>query len=216
MSAPRLTPKLRAMHAAVLQAGAGGAGLSDLLQSMNDGSSMKALHNRLRRLRLLGLVKQEVERGPYFALQAPDSEAARTLRERCLALVADCPGGVSDEVMGQELGLDPSEVRRALRPALDAGQVVRVSMPQAHGGGQGWAAGVAPAALVPQSQGAAADAAGAFDLVDNERLAMAWNGARIVLPAEVTRGLFRYLNALGGLHNEQRLAGAGRGAGSAA
>lgn len=172
MSAPRLTPKLRAVHAAVLQAGARGATLRELHQAVAADTTMKALHNRLRRLRLLGLVEQDMERGPYHALQAHDSEAARTLRERCLAVVADCPGGVSDAVMAQELGLEPCEVRRALQPALDAGQVVRVCMPASHGGGKGWAAGVPAAELgAPPAAADAAGAAGAFDLVDNARLA---------------------------------------------
>lgn len=213
MTTAKLTPKLREVHAVVVSTGTRGATLSYLERTMfTSGLTRKALHQRLKRLREMNLVEQREERGPYFALESGDFDGAeeRALMDRLLELIADCPSGVSDGVLAQETAVSAADVWRILQPALRAGAVVRVRMPAAHGGGKGFASG----ATANHPAGATAvvdtEALGAFELLDSSRLALAWDGARIVLPAGVTRGLFRYLDALSGLRTEQLLSTAER------
>lgn len=206
MTGIRLTRRMRVVYDAMMVHGQTGAMPRQLLADLGGKVTDKALAAMLKRMLALGLAEQVVPRGPYIAVHVAREDALLTHRDRCLAVVADCPGGVSDAVVAEETGLTVDKVRRVLEVCLRSGEVLRVRMPATHGGGKGYALGKPP--VQPIKEGPAADAGvrGAFDLVDdNTRLALAWDGARIVLPASVTRGLFRFLDALGGLQNEQRL-----------
>lgn len=220
MSTPRLTAKLQTVYDTLLATGVRGATLPELVAALaGHGLTRKAVHQHVSRLRKKDLVEQRKVRGPYFALEPMDAQSFDSLRKRGLEIVADCPHGVSDEVLAQEIDLTPAEVWRLLEGEVKRGGLLRVRMPQAHGGGKGFAAGMGAAAAAAAAKpatpaapaGPAADTAaapealGAFELLEQSRLAIAWSGARVVLPAEVTRGLFRYLDALGGLQISRHL-----------
>lgn len=206
MTGVRLTRRMRVVYEAMKAYGQGGAMPSQIAADLSDQLSEKAVWDMLKRMRVLGLAEQLLPRGPYIAVHVAREDALLTQRDRCLAVVADCPGGVSDAVVAEETGLSVDQVRRALELSLRSGEVLRVRMPATHGGGKGYSLGTLAVPTIKVAAQADIGVRGAFDLVDdNTRLELAWDGMRIVLPASVTRGLFRFLDALGGLHNEQRL-----------
>lgn len=204
MTTYRMTARLRAVYEAVQAAGPAGMMFSQIRGAVAElGMTEKSLHSLVHRALVAGLLTQLLPRGPYTA-RADVELPPLTLIDRALALVADCPGGVSDQLLAEELGLTVNKVQRLMFRMVDSGRVLRTHMPKAHGGGKGYAmpqlAAATGGAMAPL-----ADPQGAFELLDHSRLALAWDGARVVLPAGVTRGLFRYLDALSGLQLEQQL-----------
>lgn len=156
-------------------------------------------------------------------------ESLADLRAQVLRDVADCPAGVSHEVLCLEFGVRTCEMRLALAPALADGRLVCIDMPARAGGGRGYvlpahearhigsavakgvdehaAALLSPAQLVdlPALYSLEGDH-GAYAILADGRLALSWPGATVVVPADATRELFRWLDRLGGVDLAEVLA----------
>lgn len=182
--------------------------------------SDKAVHGHLMRLCKAELMSRS-GRGHFLVDDGCAKPGALLVspQERLLELIADCPGGVSDAVLAEESGMSRWRVGRYLKECVAQGLVRRIQIPATHGGGWGYDSVAQPqitagadavinsakafmASLDEASPhtapaGTTDEAKGEFRLLDQSRLVMAWDGARIVLPPAVTLGLLRYLDALG-------------------
>lgn len=189
--------------------------------------SRRAIENAVMRLKQQGLVVQPLGRFTPLAVDhamppAPYADVA--LRFTLLELLADCPGGCSESVLATDAGVCRAEVAHALRPQLESGAISIIQVPgdPGLGGGLGYCMGqAAPAPVAAASTAAPAlpqpvmlGQHGRYELQDG-KLAITWGyGAlRAELPKEVTRELFSWLDALGGLHLSEQV-GAAEGAAS--
>jgi hypothetical protein len=191
----------RAVYEEVKAAGNAGLYYTEVhtrLQKVFPEVTLKAVHGHLSRLHQAEQVTK-TGRGHYLVDEGCAQPGAHLVspQDRLLELIADCPGGVSDAVLAEDAGLSRWQVGRYLIEYVAQGQVRRVQMPATHGGGWGYAKVDQPEIVAAVSESPADGAQGAFELLDKSRLAIAWDGARIVLPPAVTRGLLRYLDALG-------------------
>lgn len=191
-----------------------------------EANTVYAILETLRRMKLIARAP-DVVRGVWTVdadcLPAPHMlmESLADLRTQVLRDVADCPAGVSHEVLCLEFGVRTAELKLALAPALADGRLVRIEMPARAGGGSGYvlpshearhigsavASGVdehaapliSPAQLadLPTLYSLQGDQ-GAYAILADGRLALSWPGATVVVPADATRELFRWLDRLGG------------------
>jgi hypothetical protein len=63
---------------------------------------------------------------------------AGLLLELALAAIDDCPQGLSEAMLCQEVCVTPTHLQQLLAPAEADGRVQRMQMPAQHGGGTGW------------------------------------------------------------------------------
>lgn len=112
----------------------------------------RSIHNALGVLRSTGYIKRErrVQPGhrdkatPFYLVSKECQKpliVERTESNQLADLVADFPGGVSDHVLAAELHVSPSTVCRMASTLLARGSIVRIRIPDEHGGGMGYRPG---------------------------------------------------------------------------
>lgn len=198
------------------------------------GLNTSAVEHALYRLKRLGHITFDRKACCFSVSGArlvPTMRYPRPARSALLDMVADCEAGLAVQVLADEFGTRVDEVLAVLDRDLRMGRVRRVPMPESHGGGMGLApnpagqaaARPAPTAALPQRLPLpplvvptfleAAPAApksvsgrGAFELLPTGQFSIGWGaGFQLVLPRDVTREMFRFLDRLGGLRTEARL-----------
>lgn len=208
----------------------GGLRASRRFRSLNPS----AVEHALYRLKGLGYITFDRKASSFSvagASMVPTMRYPKPARSALLDMVADCEAGLAVQVLADEFGTRVEEVLAVLDRDLRMGRVLSVPMPDSHGGGMGLApnpAGQAagrpaPTAALPQrlplpplvvptfleaAPAAPKPAAGrgAFELLPTGQFSMGWGaGFQLVLPRDVTREMFRFLDRLGGLSTEARL-----------
>lgn len=146
------------MYLAIVGAGPVGLRKADLLQAVSSlDPTRKHFDNQLAMLKAGDFVRLEEGLGPrgQYGFYRVTAECKAPPIRGLLAMhavqaIADCPAGVTDQVLADEMSIKPTELAWLLRRAVDLNIVQRMVMPMSHGGGAGWAMvpGADPMALL--------------------------------------------------------------------
>ncbi len=193
------------------------------------------VQNALYRLKGLGYITLD-RKGCVYSVDdtcaVPTMRYPRPSRAALLEMVADCEAGLAVEVLASEFGTSAEVVLEVLGRDLTLARVLRVTLPDSHGGGIALLpnlrskAATRPARVaeptprlpelvmptfldsVPAAPKPAAGR-GVFELLPTGQFSLGWGSFQLVLPRDVTREMFRFLDRLGGLDTEARLGQAG-------
>ena len=207
-------------HALVAEASPDGLVRRQIKLSLGEGSTETQLDAALMILKRDGHITQIGGRCGVYAVDhncTPLPVKGAELHH-ALAILAEYPGGISEQLLAQELATPVRALRQVLATAQKRGLVHGIFMPPAHGGGPGWmaadAAAPAPApAPAPGIGGVrqpplppplripafmAPDEPSDFNCIftgAERRLAITSGHVRLELPAHHTQALVAFLRA---------------------
>ena len=128
-------------YQALLAAGAHGLRMRELRDAL-PAVPAGVIENQVYRLKVQGVVR----RCPRSQAWIVDEQCAKPLihapltkRSQLMELIDDCVAGISVATLAEELGLTSKQVHAQLRCDLNKGRVHKITLPAAHGGGDGYA-----------------------------------------------------------------------------
>lgn len=199
----RLVDRQAVIYQLIVDAGVDGLRFGELVKQLGGKiQSVRELERDVRTLKDRKHIRQVRRFLPYFVdATCVTPELRRTelnLHVRCIELLRDCPGGLGLDVLCTELGASRVVVSSILAADVDTGRVATITLPEAHGGGPGYAL------AKPQAWEVFSDGRAMLQL-QGQRYRITWDGNSLLLPEDVTRSMFRHMDTLAGLHASQHL-----------
>lgn len=128
-------------YQALLAAGAHGLRVRALRDALPNVAP-SVIENQVYRLKVQGVVRRCPTSQAWIVDEQcikPLIHAPLTKRSQLMELIDDCAAGISVDTLAEELDLTSKQVHAQLRRDLAKGRVHKITLPAAHGGGEGYA-----------------------------------------------------------------------------